>query len=158
MSQKLLQTVQKYWMQPKNLQAFDAALLPVKKKFSSAINYYKKAKMNAGIHAAKMDESVGCRQNLSSIWCRNNFYIHSVSSFCNYCSKGKIIQQKLVINWTLVICAPAFNLALEILDCIQKYFLLPCSYVWAILLLLIVLARLDRGLLLVSAWSGRGAV
>ena len=54
-----MQTVKKYWMQPKSLQALDAALWPVKQRVSSAINYNIKAKMDANIHAAKLKASVG---------------------------------------------------------------------------------------------------
>ena len=56
---------------------------------SSATNYHIPATMKAGINAAKLNASVGCRQYIASIGCSVIFCIQSVSSSCNYCNKAK---------------------------------------------------------------------
>ena len=60
---------------------------------SSVLKYHIKATMDAGIHAAKLSEIIGCRQIDACIGCSITPCHQSVSRSCNYCIQQK--QQKL---------------------------------------------------------------
>ena len=68
------------------------SLIACIQRFSSVINYHITATMDAGIHKAKLNASVGRRQTVASSGCSINFCIQCVSSSCNYCNKAKILQ------------------------------------------------------------------
>ena len=80
-NQNLLQSVQKYWMQPYSLQVLDVALhcyLYTKSFQCEQLSYNSINAMDAGIHAAKLKASAGCRQIVVSIGFSINFCIQSV--------------------------------------------------------------------------------
>ena len=81
----------------------------------SAINNHITATMNAGINAAQLNASVGCRKKVSTIGGSINFCIQSISSSCYYCNKAKLKQACMQPNWMQVFdadkCLPVLNAA-----------------------------------------------
>ena len=71
--------------------------------------------MYAGIHAAKLNAGVGCRQLVASIGCSINFCIQSLSSSFNYLGKAKnnagIYAAKLNASIGCRICLPVLDAA-----------------------------------------------
>ena len=85
--------MQDHCLHPKCMQVLDAdnlfasigfSIIARIQSVSSAFNYCIKALMDAGIHAVKLNESIGCRQSVASIGFSINPFILSVSSACSY--------------------------------------------------------------------------
>ena len=76
--------------------------------------------MDAGIHAAKLNASVGRKQIGASIGCSFNFCIQNVSISCNFCNTAKKMQAYMQPNELQVLNGEKLLPVCRIILCIQS--------------------------------------